>query len=580
MPHTRSLLMVSLLLFAAACTDQPPTGTAKPVDPDPERPAPVVLGAYEFTLTGIGGSSVSASIAPAGEPVLALTPVTAGLAFEEVSSSTFTDGPRGKGGHRYFTFTYRVRNSTGAPITNLTMMMATTAATIQGSPFSGIKLFSGVNAVPALAPQIVPTGAVALAEDGSMRSLYPDVLQVFTEAEASAITLPSGFTGVLPYGFVVRNPDVANSRTLPVAASPNEWSGMLTFAFRVPLAASAQQDAFSISFPALAVVDSETRVTESIEEGQDTAAVRRVRERATALSATTVTVLNGSTATAADVADYPGQRQLCSVRTAGTAATPTSFITRPAAYRKVALLYPGEVMDPCTASFRAGDPGRPATNVPFNITAMAVDLYGNVITTAVDTINVRQLTGPTVTLGAAQPLVAGASTLTVTYADYGTSLLGAVGRRNDGWRPVPVAGVTREWKGHTNEWHTPGNWFPAAVPMALDSVWIPVPPANDPVLSSNVQVAGVKVDDGAVLDLGAFDLTATADVATGLTGGFASTVGRLVLTGTAETVEGRLPRVLVTGTYSLSANITTRATLRVQGGRLRTAGFRIRTESF
>jgi hypothetical protein len=99
-------------------------------------------------------------------------------------------------------------------------------------------------------------------------------------------------------------------------------------------------------------------------------------------------------------------------------------------------------------------------------------------------------------------------------------------------------------------------------------------------------VGGVEVMDftpgGTIptISLGAFNLEASGSVITTNSGSIDNTAGRLFLTGIAQTVEGRLPTITVTGTYSLSGNVTSRASLRVQGGRLRNTSFRIRTESF
>ena len=130
-----------------------------------------------------------------------------------------------------------------------------------------------------------------------LRALHPDVLQVFTEGEVAAFPRPAGVLDVLPVGFVVRRAtDDATSRALPAAPSPNEYGGVATFAFRVPLQATSSADVYSLAFQVLAVEDPETRVTESIEEGRDTAAVRLLHARAASLGATTVTVLAGSPA--------------------------------------------------------------------------------------------------------------------------------------------------------------------------------------------------------------------------------------------------------------------------------------------
>jgi hypothetical protein len=581
---SRALIVPALLAALASCADQP---TEAPVDPEPKPAAPLPLGVFEIQIVGAngaGGEGLHASKAvpvPFG-PDLSMSAVNSGITLEVLSSSSFTDGTRGQGGQRYISVTYRIRNTTGAPLTNLTFIPTTTASTIPGSPFSSLLLFNNTSASTALATQVAPTGAAFLGEDGRMRTRFPDVLQAFTEAEVAAIALPAGVTGIFPYGFVTSNPKSASDRVIPNAASANEWGGMVTFAFRYPLQTpSAASDPFFLTFQVLAVQDTETRLTESIEEGQDSAGVRRARERASALGATTVTVLNGSTAMAPEVADYPGQRQLCAVRTAGTPGSPLSLITRPAAYRQLAVLYPGEGTSTCGAYFRTGAPGRPATNVPFNVTLRAMDLYGNLISTAADTVALRQLSGPPVALPASAALSGGSATVAVTWSDYGTSLLNAVGRRNEGLRSLPVAGVTRTWTAGagTTDWHTNGNWSPAAVPMALDSVLVPAGTPQYPLLAANVQVAGVTVAEGATLGVGAFDLTASANVLAGTTGGVTNTTGRVVLVGSGATVQGRLPRLRVTGTYSLSGNVTARGTVQVDAGHLLDTAFRLQVDS-
>jgi hypothetical protein len=575
-------------MLAAACTDHPTQtrGTDPDPAPEPAPEPPKVLGVYEFTLTGFNGGEAGAqlsSVSPvSGGPSNALTTVNTGLTYELISTSSFVEGTRGQGGHRYLMYTYRVRNTTGAPVSNLTLVPVTRATTIAGTPFSSLLKFDGTAASTTIAAQIVPTGAAVQNTEGALQSPFPDVLQVFQESEVAAIAPPAGVTGIFPYGFVVRVPGSANSRTLANAADVNDFGGILTFAFRYPLQATAAADPFTINFQAVAVSDTETRVTESIEEGQDTAAVRRLRERATALGATTTTVLNGSTAAAPDVADYPGQRQICSPRTAGPSGAPTTTIVNAAAYVQLFVLRPGESVNSCSAYFLGGTPARPATNVPYTVTLTAMDRYGNMRTAVADSVRVVQQSGPTITIGAGGLLVSGQRAVTVTFNDYGTSVLGGVGRRMNGWQTIPVMGVTRTWTAGagTTDWHTNGNWSPAAVPMSLDSVTVPLVAPVDPVLAANVSVQGVTVEDGATISLNAFDLTASGNVFAGLTGGITNTTGRLVLAGTARTVQGRLPRLRVTGTYSLTGNVTARAPLQVESGRLTNAAFRVQMESF
>jgi hypothetical protein len=578
--HSLALLAVA---FAAACSDR-----VQPTSPEPGPPpkGPSELGLYQIGITGIGSDQMSSSVSsisptPGGGVSLTLTPASSGIVFEQVSSSSFTEGARGQGGQRYISFTYRVRNNTGVSLSNLTVLLVSRTGTVGGTALSSLKRFDGTPADSNIARQVVPTGAVAMGTDlVTMQALYPDVIQTFTEAEIAAVTKPADVTEIFPTGYMVRNKNTTANRTLPIPTDPNQFDGLLTLSFRLPLQASSSQDVFSFFFQVLAVSDDQTRLTESMEESQDTAAVRRLRDRATSLGATIVTVLNGSPVMDAAVPDYPGQRQICSPRVAGTAASPITTMVSQAAYSSLMVLRPGESLDPCAPYFRTGTPARPSTNVQFNVTVKAVDRYGNVKTAQVDTVHLTDV-GPPCTHGAAAALVSGSATQALTYADYGTSAVTAVGRRLTGSLTLPVAGVVRTWTAGagTTDWHTNNNWSPAAVPMSLDSVYVPVAAPMYPVIAANVQVGGATVENGATISLGAFDLTATANVTAGTTGGITNTSGRLFLAGTGQTVEGKLPVLRVTGTYSLTANVTSRAPIQVDAGRLTVSALRLQADS-
>jgi hypothetical protein len=148
--------------------------------------------------------------------------------------------------------------------------------------------------------------------------------------------------------------------------------------------------------------------------------------------------------------------------------------------------------------------------------------------------------------------------------------------------PFQVLGMKRIWTGAVStDWHTGGNWIPVGVvPVVADTAVIPASQPQYPLLTANASIGGLTVENSATVSLGAFDLTAFQDVATGTSGGVDGTVGRVILAGTAKSVHGVLPRVRVTGTYSLTGNLTLRAPLRVESGRLRNASFRVRATSF
>lgn len=578
---------MALLLALGACDDQPtaPTGT----DPKPPT-APRPVGVYEFTMTGIGGPAPSGKasavrLAPSGASY-ALTPVSSGISIEQISASSFIEGARGEGGQRYISFTYRVHNGSGSPLANLTLIPVVTANTTPGTPFSAVRLFDNTDAAATIGPSIVPTGAVALGPDGKMRSLFPDALQVFNEAEVAAISLPSGVSGIFPYGFVVRNPATPASRTLPAASGANDFGGIVTLTYRLPLQpGSNPNDVFTVVVQMLAVQDSETRMTESIEESTDTTAVRLLKDRAAALGATTVTVLPGSPAQSPYVADYPGQRQICGVRTAGDAGSPATSITAPAAYTRLAVYRPGETTDPCAAYFTAGEPVPAHYGMPYGVTVRSMDRYGNVIALTADTVALSS-SDLTAAIPAAVPLVAGVGTMVPSYTTYGNSTLFARGRRLSGQSPVWVNGMTRTWTGALNTlWSENGDWLQNMTTGVQDSVIIPGGLVNYPILVQNQTIAGITMthDAGPTpnINLGSFDLTVNGSVALGNSGQFLGT-GRLILGGTASTIGGGpinfdVRNMRVHGTYSITSNVNvTGGRIVVQGGRLRNAGFRIR----
>jgi hypothetical protein len=155
-----------------------------------------------------------------------------------------------------------------------------------------------------------------------------------------------------------------------------------------------------------------------------------------------------------------------------------------------------------------------------------------------------------------------------------------------------VAPIRRTWTGAAGvtNWENGANWLPdSIVPQPTDTAEVnDVAATIFPVLNQNESVGGVDVLDATpggvipTISLGAFNLDASGSVLTTNLAEIDNTVGRLILSGglvDAVTVGGRLPAVTVTGRYSLSANILTRASLRVVGGRLRNQSFRIRTES-
>jgi hypothetical protein len=187
---------------------------------------------------------------------------------------------------------------------------------------------------------------------------------------------------------------------------------------------------------------------------------------------------------------------------------------------------------------------------------------------------------------APSPLTAGVGSASPVHMTYGPSTLTATGRRLNGATPVSMMGMTRNWTGNVDtNWFTLGDWAQNFYPGVQDSVTIPGDRPNYPVLAQNITVAGLTLVDGSTvqpfINLSSFDLTLTKNLSLGNNGQILGT-GRIILTGTAGTIDGGVSNVnmrnlRITGTYTTNTSVTVSGgRLVVQGGRLRSSGKRIR----
>lgn len=173
--------------------------------------------------------------------------------------------------------------------------------------------------------------------------------------------------------------------------------------------------------------------------------------------------------------------------------------------------------------------------------------------------------------GMAKPMRAGIVTLSAASVLNGNPVSGTI--------LVTVNPIRRIWTAGagTTDWGTNENWSPAVRPQPTDTVEVPVNGVNTyPMLTQNESVGGVIVADNASFNITTFNLTASGDVTTGLNGGIAGTSGHVLLTGSNRVVGGVLPRVRVSGTYSLNSNLTVTGPLRADLGRIRNTSFRLR----
>ena len=328
-----SLAALTLLLVLSACGQS----TSNPITP-PTSSGKQHLGLVEISFNRLGTSnfSTTARNISTTNQSRTITDITNGIQIESISRGSFDVGTRGVDGMRYLSATFKVRNAAAfcapTPCTpaayptvrqNLTFMAVSTQApltpTLGQTAISKLKLFDGSDANPSLAQGILPTHGM----DYDRAALKPKVslggedLQAFQESEVSSLAsllLPYGVTSVFPYGFVAHciNNCTANTRDISANPATNQFDGSVTFAVKLPLQATSAADPYSFSLLLEVVDDSTTRVTQSLEEQTTPSAVVT---RAAALTGGQVFTLPGVFAPTT-----------CSVRTAGTVASPLAYL--------------------------------------------------------------------------------------------------------------------------------------------------------------------------------------------------------------------------------------------------------------
>jgi FG-GAP-like repeat len=319
------LLPILVLAFTACNQNQ----IANPVMPSHPR------GLIEINFSEIGNAQPNSSAKNLNSSIQtrSLSDNGGGIDMKLVSTNAFTfkAGVNRQDGFRYLSATYKIRNANstgtlyGTPRNNLSFIAVSTTNTIGGSAVSSLIKFDGTPADSNIAPLIRPTHEMTL----DSNTLTPKTLagkedfQAYLETEiaqfqpgsTNAIT---GVTSVFGYGFVTRTIGNPSSRILasyPIRS--DGYDGIVTFAVRVPLQAGpngASKDPFSFSMMFEVMDDSNTSVTQSLEEQADPS---NVLSRSALLKNAPIKTLPGS--------NYSGI-PVCQVRTAGTLSNPLAFM--------------------------------------------------------------------------------------------------------------------------------------------------------------------------------------------------------------------------------------------------------------
>jgi hypothetical protein len=313
----------TLLLFAllaTACVEPPSTApVVSVVRPKPQVPgAPTgKLGGVIVTFSGVSSEVLQASAKPVssgpGKQNLSAQDLSSasGLSFTNINQNSFTQGSRTNGsGFRYLTATFRV--TPAIELQNLSFVAQVKAgSTLFDTAVLGLKKFDGssysATDAQTIARAVRPVHAPLPNGSSLLVNANNADFQVWSEAELGSYTPASG-SYLLPYGFVARS--ATGGRALDGTAP-----GIVTFALKLPLQASGKDDPFSFSMYFEAVTDTQTRVTQSLEENDNgVGAAFRANQ---AGANTVVNLLPG-----VPYNQNTAIRTICNLRTAGSAGNP------------------------------------------------------------------------------------------------------------------------------------------------------------------------------------------------------------------------------------------------------------------
>ncbi|WP_407541962.1 VCBS repeat-containing protein (plasmid) [Deinococcus radiomollis] len=212
-------------------------------------------------------------------------------------------------------------------MSNLTFLAVSTPDTITGTPIRGDKFtrFDGTAAAPGIATLTTPSQPKSLDRNTAVVNQNAALFQVFTDAEVSdaAFPRPAGVSDVFPYGFVSQS-SALGARTL----AANSTDGQVTFSFDLPLQANDRDNPFSVSVMVEAVSDDVPALSQGLEQ-LDAANTALVSSRFRGLQTMTPAVpalLRKMGGCAMGVGTVPLVQYVSTVRTAGSAAAPTSVL--------------------------------------------------------------------------------------------------------------------------------------------------------------------------------------------------------------------------------------------------------------
>jgi hypothetical protein len=273
------LSLLALLVGLGACATPPlPPATVQP-------------RVVEVRFGGLGSSKLRSSLHGWTAPGVGTQNLDPRNDFTLIanSQSTFTFD-----GERYVQATFQLDPQSN-PLNYSLIALTDPDTTLFGTAVSSLKKYDGSDADPAIAREVLPLHAMRFNGVAPELNVETASVQIWSRAE-----LPAAPTRATP-----TDPTPDNSSLLNYGFVARSNSYFVTFAFKLPLQSHRQDDPYSIALRFASYVDSEIRVTESLEEQSQSA----VATRAQSANATEINLMPGSTFSSTN----PPTRVICAV---------------------------------------------------------------------------------------------------------------------------------------------------------------------------------------------------------------------------------------------------------------------------
>jgi hypothetical protein len=203
------------------------------------------------------------------------------------------------------------------------------------------------------------------------------------------------------------------------------------------------------------------------------------------------------------------------------------------------------------------------------VTVQAKDQYGNDVTVGGATVALST------DLGTVGPVTdAGNGTYTADLTHTGangtatvTGTLNGTPITDNAQVSFQAGGIQRTWTGLAGSgWNTAGSWSPRGTPTTSDTIVINGGGTQPQVTDADKTILRlVMTSAGGTLDLNGFRLTITGDAVA--SGGTVSD-GTVVMSGSARTIQGTFPSLLVTGSAAASGSTRAKGAVTVTNGTL------------